>query len=111
MGVGIWAVFACLFAAVAGLVLIPVHPDLPVYAMDSALLFRLERALAIAALLILPALVIGPLLSGALPQKLSSDGIDWGEDRATVVETLGNVHERLNALEGAIAEIAELNDG
>jgi hypothetical protein len=107
VGVAGWAIFAALFAIVAGLLLIPVGESVPSYAMDSVLLFRLERALAIATLLILPALVIGPLLSGTLPQKLSSDGIDWGEDRANVVKSLDEVNKRVDAQQKALDRIAE----
>ena len=104
-----WAIFAAILALAAGMIFIPVEGDIPGYAMDSAFLFRLERTLAIATLLIVPSLVIGPLLTGALPQKLSSDGIDWGDDRANVVDTLDSVNKRLNTLETALAKIAEIN--
>ena len=107
---GVWSAIACLAAMAAALVLIPVDGALPGYAMDSTLLFRLERALAISAILVLPALVIGPLLSGILPRRLSSDGIDWEEDRATVVETLDDVNMRLDKLEDALNKITGLND-
>ncbi len=107
---GVWSVAACLTAMLAALVIIPVGGDLPGYAMDSTLLFRLERGLAIAVILVLPALVIGPLLSGTLPQKLSSDGIDWEEDRANVVNTLDDVNMRLDKLEDALNKITGLND-
>lgn len=101
---GIAALSLSLFA-------IPVHGDVPAYAMDSVLLLRLERALAIAAALILPALIIGPLLAGALPRKVSSDGIDWGEERDTVVDTLDDFNQRLGELESALREMMELNNG
>jgi hypothetical protein len=108
--VGAWSLLAIAFATVSALVFIPVAADVPTYALDSVLVFRLERALAIAALLILPALVIAPLLTGALPRRLSSDGIDWGEERATVVETLDAMNQRLSQLEMALSKITELND-
>lgn len=78
--------------------------------MESVLLFRLERALAIAVVLIVPALVIAPLLTGSLPRRLSSDGIDWGDERSTVVETLDAANGRLEQLEIALSKIAGLND-
>lgn len=109
VGVAVWAIFAAILALVAGLLLIPIEQSVPSYAMNSVLVFRLERSLAIAALLILPALIIGPLLSGVLPRKLSSDGIDWGEDRANVVESLKEVDGRLDALETALEKITEIN--
>jgi hypothetical protein len=59
--------------------------------------------------LILPALIIGPLLSGVLPKRLSSDGIDWGEDRANVVESLKAMDKRLDALERALLETTKIN--
>jgi hypothetical protein len=109
VGLGLWALLAVLGAALAGLIFIPVREAVPAYAMDSVLLFRVERTLALVAALLIPALVIGPLLAGALPQKLSSDGIDWGEDRDTVVESLANVNRRVDELEQALAEITEWN--
>ncbi len=110
MGVGIWALLASAFALAAAAV-IPIHGDVPAYAMESALLFRLERALAIATALVVPALVLGPLLTGMLPRRLSTDGIDWGEERGTVVDSLKAMNERLDELETALAKMTDLNDG
>jgi hypothetical protein len=76
--------------------------------MDSILIFRLERALAIAALLFLPAFLIAPLLAGALPRKLSKDGIDWEDERANVVGTVEESKRRLDQLETAIAKMVDL---
>jgi hypothetical protein len=98
-------------ALLLGLVFIPVPGDVPSYAMGSELLFRLERSLAIAAALILPALVVAPLLAGALPRRISSNGIDWGEERDTVVETLDDFNQRLGELESVLREMTELNNG
>jgi hypothetical protein len=100
-----------LFSVVAGVLLIPVSEPVPSYAMESVLVFRLERGLALAAILILPALVIGPLLSGVLPKRLSSQGIDWDDDRANVVSALKAQNSRLDLLETALERISELNDG
>jgi hypothetical protein len=106
---GIWGAIAILLAAVAGLS-IPVSDGVPRYALESDLIFRLERSLVIAAILILPTLILGPLLSGSLPRKLSADGIDWEEDRANVVLSLDEFNQRLAELERALSEMAELNE-
>jgi hypothetical protein len=106
---GGWALLAALASMVLGMCLIPQDGVVPSYAMESAFVFRLERSLAIAVALIAPTLVIGPLLSGALPRKVSSDGIDWDEERGTVVNTLDGVDKRLEKLETALKRITELN--
>jgi hypothetical protein len=106
---GAWALFAAAAALLLGMWLIPQSGEVPSYAMESALVFRLERSLAIAVALIAPTLVIGPLLSGALPRKVSSDGIDWDEERDTVVGTLDSVEERLDKLEKALEKMTDLN--
>jgi hypothetical protein len=79
--------------------------------MESAFVFRLEHAVAISALLIIPALAVGPLFVGVLPQRLSTDGIDWGNDRANVVASLSEIDARLDKLEDALATITEINHG
>jgi hypothetical protein len=106
---GGWALAAALVALVLGMCLIPQNGEVPSYAMESVFVFRLERSLAIAIALIAPTLVIGPFLSGALPRKVSSQGIDWDEERATVVGTLDGVEKRLDKLEKALERITELN--
>jgi hypothetical protein len=108
--VGAWSLASVVFAFLAGLVLVPVDTRVPGYAMESVLVFRLEHALALAAILILPALIIGPLLSGVLPKKLSSQGIDWEEDRANVVTALQKQEARLDEIESALKGFAELNN-
>ena len=111
IGVAVWAALAVLLALIVSMVFIPVGNGVPSYGMESVFVFRLEHAAAISALLVLPALVLGPLLTGVLPQKLSTDGIDWGSDRANVIESLKEIDERLDKLEGALASITEINRG
>ncbi|HWJ41899.1 MAG TPA: hypothetical protein VNR67_00530 [Solirubrobacterales bacterium] len=108
MAAGIWALVAIAAALALGLLIIPVDGEAPAYAMESSLIFRLERALAIAALLILPALVIAPLFAGTLPRKLSKDGIDWEDERADVVGTVEESKQRLDELESAIKNMVGL---
>jgi hypothetical protein len=109
--VAAWSAIAALMAIVVSMLFIPIDGDVPSYGMNSVLVFRLEHALVISALLIVPALVIGPLLTGALPRRLSTDGIDWGDDRANVVESLKDINQRIDKLEGALASIVEINSG
>jgi hypothetical protein len=91
-----------------GLLAIPVEGPAPGYALDSTFIFRLERALAIAALLFLPVFLIAPLLAGVLPRRLSKDGIDWEDERANVVGTVEESKRRLDQLETAIAKMVDL---
>ena len=103
-----WAIFTILLSLLLGLLVIPVDSAAPAYALDSTLIFRLQRALAIAALLFLPVFLIAPLLAGALPEKLSKDGIDWEDERANVVGTVEESKRRLDQLEIAIAKMVDL---
>lgn len=104
------AVLAIALGLLLGLFLIPIHGSPPGYALDSVLVFRLERALVIAGMLILPILVIAPLLAGVLPQKLSKDGIDWEDERANVIGTVEESKRRLDQLQIAVEKMIDLND-
>lgn len=58
-----------------------VAPTYPAYALNSGLIYRLELAVAVTALLAVPALFIAQLLAGRLPRSVGKGGIDWSDDR------------------------------
>ena len=62
--------------------------DVPAYALDSASVLRAEWALAITVAAALPLILVGRLLTGRFPDKLSSQGPEWGSDPVESVDEL-----------------------
>ena len=82
--------------------------DVPAYALESASVLRAEWALAITVAAALPLILVGRLLSGRFPDKLSSQGPEWGAD---TVESVDELKENLDDIRNVLLQaLDELED-
>lgn len=85
--------------------------EIPSYALESATVLRAEMALALAVAAAIFLLLVGRLLAGSFPDRISAQGAEWreaGPDLVDAIDKLKDNMEDMDAVTAAMVDI--LND-
>lgn len=73
-------------------------PTPPDYALNSDVVYRVERELAVLAGLGLVLIFVAQFLAGRLPSSIGSGGLDWKTDAPSVNDSIRKANSRLDEL-------------
>ncbi len=76
----------------------------PSYALESTVVLRAEMAFALTAAAAIPLLMIGRLLGGHFPDRISPQGAEWHEANAGLVDRVSELRETTYELDEAVED-------
>lgn len=82
----------------------------PSYALESRVVLRAEMALALTAAAAIPLMLVGRLLAGRFPDRISAQGAEWLESAPDMVEAIDDLQDNIDALDNVIGSIAAVLD-
>jgi hypothetical protein len=91
-----------------------VPDDLPGYALDNAVVFRIERALVLCAAFAILGVFTARLFAGELPSGITNKGVEWkGEDdiAAAIEKTRGSVEDLTEVSDAQTEALGQLREG
>lgn len=84
--------------------------EIPDYALNSETILRAEWALAATLAVAAPLLLIGRLLTGRFPDRISAQGAEWLSSAPEVIDALDDLRADSDAVEAVVDDILEILD-
>jgi hypothetical protein len=83
--------------------------EVPAYALESEMIFRLEHAVAAVLLLAIPLVILAQLFAGRLPSSVGKEGVNWGPYAEAEQERIDQLKEGVDQL-SLVMEALALSD-